>query len=305
MKRALLVLVALMLAACEDSYSYNGQLILDGAHRVGRGETVTADIWVTGGQLTLESGSRVTSSVYVLWDGVVDADGEILGDLSVLDGALSIGPHATVGGNLNLGGGTITRSPEAIIAGTVNTSLQIPASQTELRGKWANHWFWLVSNALLLAMAAFVAVRFAPGPVACVAQAAAHHPIVAGAMGLLAGIVGLALLVQMAFTIVLIPVTLLGLLLFFVAVAYGWVAAGLAVGQRLVQWRRWKITPPLSAALGTLLFVLAVNALGLIPIVTGLVPIVAAAIGLGAVVLTRFGAQMFVSMTDAPYDIFD
>jgi uncharacterized membrane protein len=57
---------------------------------------------------------------------------------------------------------------------------------------------------------------------------------VSGALGLLAFIVGLSLLVFMAFTIILIPITILGIILMLFAVIRGLVAFGGITGKYLV-----------------------------------------------------------------------
>jgi hypothetical protein len=71
----------------------------------------------------------------------------------------------------------------------------------------------------VVAALAFLAVRWLPRPVSRVANA----------LGLLVGVVGITLLVLIAFTIILIPVSLRAGLLFFLTILYGWIAFGQAV----------------------------------------------------------------------------
>jgi hypothetical protein len=118
------------------------------------------------------------------------------------------------------------------------------------------------------------------------------------AMGLLSGVVGLVLLVFMAFTIILIPVTLLGLLVLFTAVAYGWIGFGLITWRILKRLLKWELRLPAGAFLGTLLFSIFIYLARFIPLVGDWPGLLAITIGLGAVLLTRFGLQTFVPAVD-------
>lgn len=88
-------------------------------------------------------------------------------------------------------------------------------------------------NALLLGLAAAFLMRFFPRDVARVGEAAARHTLVSGSIGLLVGVIGISLLVMMAYTILLIPVSLLGLLGLGLAIVFGWIGLGSMVGTLL------------------------------------------------------------------------
>jgi hypothetical protein len=120
-----------------------------------------------------------------------------------------------------------------------------------------------------------------------------------GALGVLAGIVGLSLLVLMAFTLVLIPVSLLGLLLGGATVALGWLAYGVVCRRFLVRWLRLRWEPATTAFWGTLLFMLALEGIGALPVVGGAVALVLSAGGVGAALLTRWGVRPYVPGSDA------
>ncbi|MBE0411148.1 MAG: hypothetical protein IBX69_15610, partial [Anaerolineales bacterium] len=151
---------------------------------------------------------------------------------------------------------------------------------------------------IILGGMAFVLVRWKPQLVSHVSRAIVEHPFVSAAMGLLVGVVALVLLVLMAFTIILIPVSFLAGLVFLLAVFFGWIAFGKAVGRLVVNLFKWDLKPAAAAAVGTLVFVVAMNLLALIPLIEGIIPILLAVTGLGAVFLTRFGIIEFVPVTD-------
>lgn len=156
----------------------------------------------------------------------------------------------------------------------------------------------VVQGHLVVAVLAYLTARFLGRPLARVRRASADHPIVAGAMGLLVAIVGPSLLVLMAFTIILLPVTLTALLLTGVIVVYAWIGLGAALGQWLrdVLNRDW--SAPVSAFAGTFLFMAVTDLLALIPFVGGWIGILATAVGVGAIFLTRFGLREFVPTYD-------
>jgi hypothetical protein len=241
--------------------------------------------------------------------GVVEADGKIGGDLSMIDGEVVLGPNAQVGGDLNVSGGELARSVGSEVAGEVNTGvgsgIRVPffpewtillaPEGASLAGRVIN----LLSEAVLTAVLAFLAVRFVPRPVSHVAGAVVRGPVLSGALGLLAMIVIPSLLVLMAFTIILIPVALLSALMLGVVILYGWIAIGSEIGRRMTRRLKWDVRPPAAAFLGTLLFVLLVNAGEFVPVARLVVPILAASVGLGAVLLTRLGMRAYIPSTDA------
>lgn len=295
----LLAALAIVLASCQQEGLVSGNLILEGDHQLSSGESLIGVVFILDGSLSLEEGARVAGPVYML-AGRLASDGEITDDLSILGGEAILGPNAQIGGDLNLGGGNIQRSPQATISGRVNTGvgLQVPERPALFHETLRDQLPSFIVQAILLAGLAFIVVRWRPGNVRRVSKAMLAYPIVTGAMGLLAGVVALVLLVLIAFTIILIPVSLLFGFMIVLAIIFGWVALGEALGRLLVKRLKWNLTPGMTAALGTLLFVFLINALALIPLIEGLVPLIVSILALGAVFLTRFGLTEFVPASD-------
>lgn len=303
---------ALLLAACaaagiasEDGAGpgrYTFSLILDGEHDLTPNEHLTAALLITGGRLRLEPGARLTGPVFVV-SGLLENQGEIRGDLTLAGGRLVLGPGSRLEGDLNLAGGSLAQDPAALVTGAVNQAARVPPSPTRLFETGLNRVLSLLAQALIVSALAYVYMRVIPRPVARIARALTGHPLVSLALGLLAFIVALVLLVVMIYTLILIPVSLLGGLLLILLAALGWTAFGYALGRPLsrVLPRRFsrRLTPAAATALGALLFQLLIAALSLFRFGGGLLALLTAAAGLGAVLLTRFGAQEF---TPAPLD---
>jgi len=99
--------------------------------------------------------------------------------------------------------------------------------------------------------------------------------------------------VVLAITIIFIPVALIGLLVLGFAIAFGWIAIGLEVGQRMARMFHQEWALPLSAALGTFVLYFVANGIGFIQCIGWIVPFLISMLGLGAVVLSRFGTTIY------------
>jgi hypothetical protein len=152
-------------------------------------------------------------------------------------------------------------------------------------------WFGLRS--LLVAALATIVVMFWPEPTARAARAVVAQPLLSGGLGLLTFVVAPVLLIVLAITIILSPVSLLAAVLLVLGGVFGWIAIGKEVGDRLVKAFTWDLHPAASAGLGTLALSLVVGGIGLIPCVGWMVAFVVVAIALGAVLLTRFGSREY------------
>jgi energy-coupling factor transporter transmembrane protein EcfT len=98
-------------------------------------------------------------------------------------------------------------------------------------------------------------------------------------------------LVLLAITICLSPVSLIGGALLAIAWAFGLIAIGTEVGKRLAEIFKQEWAIAVEAALGTFILILVFNGAALIPCVGWLLRAVVGIVGLGAVLLTRFGTQ--------------
>jgi cytoskeletal protein CcmA (bactofilin family) len=293
------LLALLLLSACEENGAYSGTLVAEGTHTVTAGETLRGLLAILGGDVHIQEGARVTGPVFML-GGTLDIQGQVDGDVSLVGGSLTLGPSARIEGDLNIGGGEIDRSPLATISGNVNTGTgaTLPAT-TAVTGRTVVDWLARAAvGGLLLATFAHLITQLLPRPVRRVGQAAVGYPVVAGALGILTGVVFPSLLVLMAFTLVLIPVVLLGILLLLVTAAYGWIALGQAVGRRLNEWRGGKFSAPVAAFLGTLALTLAVHVVSLIPYLGAWISLAAVLVALGAVLLTGYGMRTFVPASE-------
>ena len=80
----------------------------------------------------------------------------------------------------------------------------------------------------------------------------------------------------------------------------GGIDISLKVGKRLGEGFKWELQPPAAAGLGTLVLTLVIGGIGMVPCVGWVAPFLVASIGLGAVMLTRFGSREYASGPAAP-----
>lgn len=291
-----------------------GQVVMGGNFVLEAGETLDGDLLVFGGNVTLEADSIVQGDLFLL-GGNADIDGEVNGDLALLGGNADLGRTAVLNGDVISLGGNLARAEGAQISGDVVSAdeFSIPFQfdfpsfgfgRSRVIGPFEGGGFrfspvwdvlWFLFRSLLLAALAILVVMFWPNPTSRAAKAVVSQPLLSGGLGLLTFIVAPILLVVLAITIILSPVSLLAAILLVVAGVFGWIAIGLEVGDRMSEAFGWELHPAASAGIGTLAMSLVVGGIGLIPCIGWLAGVVVAAIGLGAVLLTRFGSREYVS----------
>lgn len=282
------------------------KIVFGGSYTLKSGESVEGNLLILGSVVTLEENSSVTGDV-VLLGGTINVDGTIEGNLVGVAGVVTLGEKAVIEGDLIVQAASVTRDPAAQINGQVVTGFQIPPlalrpGQIErpvtprIEFPVVPVWkgFWFLFRTFLWAAVAVIVTLFLPNPVERVSLAIAGQPILSGGVGLVTVFVAPLLLILLAITLILIPVSLLGVLLLAIAWFFGRIAIGLLVGKRLGVTIKQDWPAPLAAGLGTFCLVLVIDGLGtIVPCVGWLVPAVVGLVGLGGVLLTRFATQSY------------
>lgn len=314
MKKVLLAcLLALLLVVSATPVFADGdggRIIFGDSFTLESGERMDADLVVLGGNVVLEVGSRVDGTVAII-GGSARVAGEVEGDVIVVGGNVMLRSTAVVGGDLVTIGGSVKREEGAIVRGSQIEGLELEGLPrfwtfpTRLSfGRGGNAWASSIFNvfrdifvALALAALGLLVVLFWPKQTEVVGQAILAAPLPSGGIGLLTALVAAALMVLLAITICLSPVAFLLFVATLVAGIFGWIAVGLLVGQRLLEAFKVKgITPLIAVAVGTLL----ISSLRAIPCLGAIIAFVVGCLGLGAVVLTRFGTQTYPLPTPVP-----
>jgi hypothetical protein len=288
----LLALLALFLSACSPTGLQRLALVTEGRHTLDG--NIPGDVIILGGSVRLPPDDALQGSLYLL-RGEATLAGRVTGDVTQLGGRLVLLAGACIQGSLQAAGGELLRSPQSKVSGSVDSGAGILFSEglTRPAAPPLDRLRKALLDSLLLGLAAAALARFFPASLRRVAESAARYPAVSAAMGFLVAVVGISLLVSMAYTILLIPVALLGLLVLGAAVAIGWIAWGTVLGQFVFHLFKIGLGPGWAAFAGTVVFGLAQAGLSLIPTLGAVLNLLIALTGFGAVFLTRFGLQRF------------
>jgi hypothetical protein len=287
-----LILVALLSTGCQEEGLLQVMLVTGGEHTL-EGD-VPAAMVITGGDIVQEDDSGLAGPVLLL-DGALEIEGTVKEDIFAFGGTLVLADQARILGSLNHGGGEIVGQAERAVAGKVNTGtgLQIPDVKPQPRSLFSTAVRWIISALFLGGLTLLVEKRFS-SRVQHVQEAIIEHGVISGAMGVLVGIVGVSLIVLLIYTILLIPVALLGFALMVISVIYGWMAIGICLGKWAAKRFFDELPEPVAIAAATGLFFIFMNMINLIPYAGGLIGIGVALVSLGGVFLTRFGYRRFV-----------
>jgi hypothetical protein len=319
-KFALLFTILFALAVPSTAFAkglLDDQVVFGGEFTLRSGDVLDGNLIVFGGSVELEPGSTVDGDA-VVFGGTVDANGMITGNVVGIGGPVNLGGSAVVEGDVVSVGAPVHRSPGAIVEGEVVDTIQGPFAfsfpgtvQTfpggvqlpvmEMRFNPLVDFVWFALWVFVGTVVATLVVLFVPDHIERVAYTALNSPLPSFGIGLLTAIIlppllifMILLMIILIITICLLPFALLAVIFVAaVAWAFGLIALGYEVGKRLAKGLNKDWAPPLSAGIGTFLLLLVVNGLGMIPCIGWIFPALAGMLGLGAVILSRFGTQIY------------
>lgn len=280
------------------------RLIIGGNFTLEDGEILNEDLMIIGGLVVLEDGSKLNGDILMV-GGSLEVAGEINGDIVVAGGLLDITGTAVIVGNITSAGANLQRDPEAVIEGDITTEqegpfvvtptgVRLPQINTAIAPSFG--FLGFILRVILWALLAMLLALFVPNQLSRTAHTAISQPIISGGLGLLTAIVLPLVLVIIALTILGIPVALIGVLVLILAWAYGLIALGTELGQRIAGIFKAQWHPALAAGAGTFFLILVINGIeSAIPCLGWLPKIIVSVLGLGAVLLTRFGLQAYPS----------
>ncbi|WP_137287092.1 polymer-forming cytoskeletal protein [Halorussus salinisoli] len=273
----LLVVVVLLMTA-SGQHVEQMEVVFDGDREVA---DLPDALVVGGGTVTVPANESVSGVVYVV-GGDLHVAGEIDGEVTQLAGNVSVGDGGSVTGELQ----TIAGETSVAAGATVGTRSTVEFVQQERSP--ATQFGFLALQALVLALAGGALARRRPALLGNVGDSVVHHSVVSGVVGAFTGVTALALFVFMAFTLILVPVSIFGLALGLLTVAYAYVVYGYLVGKALPIDR-----PDLASAAGVAAFVVGTNLLGRVPLLGTAIRGLLVVTGLGAVLITYFGFREF------------
>jgi len=272
---------------------------------IGGGQSV-GNILALGCNVDVQRGATVYGSI-ADFGGNVQIAGAVNGSIATFGGNVTLAETAVVQGNVAALGGRYISAPGATVRGNA-TSGVAPIAPTQPApfnpvARMFNFRFDLLGGiitALAFAALGALIVIFAPNATRRVSEAAQKQPLNVAGVGCLTLIVFPILMILLAITIIGIPIALLLGLATWAAWIFGGIAIGLLAGEKILgAFKMTNILPVLAVMLGMILLML----IGQIPILGWLVSCLVGLLGLGAVVMTRFGTRAYPvapGMTLAP-----
>lgn len=276
-------------------------LVVGGSYSVAPGTTVTGDLTAVGATVAVDAGATLEGNLVVV-GGAATVDGSVAGDVRAYGGALTLGDRARVGGDVSADYAAFRQAAGAVVAGSVHQGRQGPVrlslpeyvrAPAVAAGRAAvpRHPADMLLRAIAIGLLASLVMAAVPARVRRVRDAMLRSPWRMGFDGLLTAIVAVVVLALLAVTLIGIPLTILGAMLVYAAVLFGWIAVGDAVGEYLAGAfeRHWSEALRVGIGAFTLALVLAV--LAYVPVLGGLLALLLSLVALGAVRATRAGGR--------------
>ncbi|MBI3160068.1 MAG: polymer-forming cytoskeletal protein [Chloroflexi bacterium] len=295
------------------------RIIMGGTFTLEAGEVQDGSLLVLGGVVQLEAGSRVARDVVVL-AGTVSMAGEVEGNVVAIGGVVALAETVFIHGDLIAPASVVSISEAAVVEGQIMTDLPAlrvtlpeapavpPVPQAEISRPGAMslvlealqpffRGVWLIFVSAVAAALGVLVYVFLPQQTRLASEAAGAQPAVAGGVGLLS----IGLLFPLAFflgiTILLIPVSAALLLVAGIAWVFGWIATGQEAGRRVAEAFGQDWSTAAQVGIGTFVLTLVVGSVGLIfwEFLGVIALMIVGGVGMGAVVLTRFGTRSYES----------
>ena len=272
-----ILLVAFLAAAAPASAQADeksdDQIVLTGRAEVRAGERVDTVV-ILDGQAVIDG--SVDGSVVAL-NGDIRVTGTVDEAVVALRGRAIIESGARVGGDV-----VSSESPQVAPGATVDGETRTMRVSFRALG-WFFWAAWWVAVTLSLLLLGLLLLRLAPAAMTASLTVARNETGRAIGWGI-AVAVGLPILsVAVLFTLLGIPLGLLGLVSLVLLCSLGYLVAALAIGRSLVK-------EPRSVYLSFLAGLVVLRLAGLVPVLGGLAAFLASALGLGALVVAGWRA---------------
>jgi hypothetical protein len=246
-----------------------------------------------GSDVTIEEGTKVHNVLAI--GGQVTVEGVVENNIVALGGSVVLTRTAVVRGNVFALGGIIVRGRGAEVHGNVteiNADDISSAIANALSEEWEG-WSWIfaiVSVAIFLGvlLLTVLVVFLIPKPVRLIAAAVREKPFKVTVWGLAGLVLVVPLAVLLAVSVVGIVLIPLEMAIVLCAVLIGFISASQLVGQKLFAILKRQDQSMMRETVWGLIVLWLI---GWIPYVGWMVKMCAVILGLGGVLLTRFGTN--------------
>jgi len=248
-----------------------GDLVVDSAAVIGH------NAYLIGGNIKVDGAVR---GGLLATGGNVALNGVIGQDVEVASGSLRLGPRAQIGGNLRyrVSKDQVHIDPAAKVSGTITA---LPVS----KGPGLFHWFWTIGGLLAGAVVVLLLPRFTTEA----AERLGQRPLRSIIVGVVVGILTPIAIFVAAITVLGLPLAIITTTVFLFFAAVSLVPAAIWLGERILHDRT-----PLgrqNAIVNFFLGALILLVVDIVPVVGGVVTLIASCIGFGAILLAAWSVR--------------
>lgn len=303
-----IIVIALFVALAFPSIAFaqgseGDKFIFGGEYTLKEKQTIQGNLIIFGGKVTLEEESLVKGDI-ITFGGTLSCNGTIRKNIVAMGGSIDLKEAAVIEGGISLLGTHLDRADTALVEGTIKEGqagalqwsardgVQLPEFEVNLSP--LTEALQVLLQSFLWAALAILVVLFLPHQTERAAQTAFAQPLIAGGLGLMTALTLPIVLVALMITIILIPASLLGFLALIATWAFGVISLGSEVGRRIGEAFKQNWALPVAGGVGTFVLTLLVNTVAsVVPCIGVSIPLLIGSLGIGAILLTRFGTQAY------------
>lgn len=281
--------------------------------RIEKGAKVLRDVVAFGGDIVIEEGALVGKSV-ASFGGDVRIAGRVESDVALFGGDVTLESTAYAGHDIIVFGGRVDKKEGATVVGQVvrnsgtyfpRVNVPAPPRPPVFPGSNGADWgYRFVSDvfsglvtAIGLAALGVLIIVFLPKQLKQVSDVAQASALPSVGVGCLTWLVVPPLMILFIVTCLGIPLSVILGIALVAALAFGWITLSIILGERLLNALKVKNTAPILAMVAGLLVLWLVT---VVPVLGWFIGLFASALGLGAVVLTRFGTRPYPTLATVP-----
>lgn len=296
----------------------------EGISRIQKIKVIGEDVVQFGDDVFIEAGELVEGDVVTIMGSIV-IDGVVDGDVVAVGGAITVGTEGEIDGDAVSIGGQVTKEPGGSIRGEtvsvgsgagypfgIHTGPFFAGNFFSRSGRLFIRILWTVFLILL----GLIVMAIARRPVERVCELSRKEAFKMGLIGLLVEVCILPAMALLFVTVIGIPVAIFVIpLLLVLALLLGFVGVGFAVGERIGNGHGR--SPYASMTIGILILeglVILAGVIGLpggslglvgtiIRVIGHAVIYVAATVGLGAVIMSKFGTKDMQPATTVEFQV--
>ena len=249
-----------------------------------------------GSDFTIEEGTKVHNVVVI--GAQITVEGTVENNVTAIGGSIVLAKTAVVGGNIFCLGGIIVRGKGSEVRGSIteiNSNDISQAVTNALSEEWEG-WSWIfavisMSIFLGLLIITVVTILLIPKPVRLISAAIMEKPFKVTVWGLGGLVLIVPLAVFLAISVIGIVLIPLEMTIVLCAALIGFISVSQLVGRKLFAVLKRNDQSMMRESVWGLIILWLI---GWIPYVGWMVKVCAIVLGLGGVLLTRFGTNQHI-----------